>query len=247
MTTPFRSATGRPTQWAACAAVIAYAAASFNAAAAPLTASTSPNLLVPDGSDSGLISTLDIPSTSLVIESVQVTLDLVAEPGGAWNGDLYVYLAHAGGLSVLVNRPGVSLVNPFGYGDSGLASVTFDDSAALGDFHVYQATLGVTDTDLPISGIFQPDARATDPSLVLPGDPRTAFLSVFDDLNPSGEWRLFVADLSPGGGVRLASWQLTIATRDAIVIPEPRVGLVAAGFATLVLGFAQRFFRRRLP
>ncbi len=214
---------------------------------ATLTGSATPSLLVPDGNDSGLVSTIQIPTTGLTIQDVNVTLNLTGEPGGGWNGDLYVYLAHGGVLSVLANRPGVSGSNPFGYGDNGLAQVTFDDNGADGDFHLYQVGLNQPgDSDLPISGIFEPDARLTDPALVLPGDPRSAFLSIFDGLDPSGEWRLFVADLSPGGQLRLASWAIEIATAGVIVpIPETGTGLAIAGCVTLLLGVGPWLARRR--
>jgi len=230
-----------------CLATLAFGfgAAPLVASAGTVSASASPNALVPDGNDSGLVSIIQIPNPSgLVIEDVNVTLDIVGHSGGGWNGDLYVYLAHGGTLSILVNRPGLSASSPFGYGDNGLASVTFDDTAALGDFHLYQATLGTTDSDQPISGTFQPDGRFADPLSVSSADPRDAMLDQFTDLDPDGEWRLFIADLSPGGEFRLAGWQLDITTRDRIAVPESTLGFWVGGLS-LGLGFVH--YRGRRP
>lgn len=207
----------------------------------PIQGVSTPGVLVPDGSDSGIVSIIDIPASTDLIGDLNVTLTLEAEAGGAWNGDLYVYLAHDGVLSVLVNRPGLSASRPFGYGDPGLDRVTFDDEASLGDFHTYQVALGTGDSRLPITGEFQPDARIADPASVDATDPRTSFLSRFDGRDPSGEWRLFVADLSPGGSVRLAGWQIDI---DTAVIPESGTALACASLA-LVLGLAWRTRYRR--
>ncbi|MGE3309575.1 MAG: hypothetical protein AB7O66_06350 [Limisphaerales bacterium] len=229
------------------AIVLAAAGASSlnSASGATLFESVSPSLLVPDGNDSGIVSTIQIPNPGRTILDVNVTLTLAGEPGGGWNGDLYVYLAHSGALSVLANRPGVTGANPFGYGDNGLAQVTFDDDGAQGDFHEYQIALNAGDSDFPISGTFEPDARLTDPAQVLPGDPRSAFLSGFNGLDPAGEWRLFVADLSPGGELRLASWAIEIVTGDVVPIPETGTGLAMAGCVTLLLGLGPWLARRR--
>ena len=215
------------------------------ARAGTVSASASPNALIPDGNESGYASVIQIPDPSgLVIEDVNITLDIVGHSGGGWNGDLYVYLAHGGTLSILVNRPGLSGTSPFGYGDNGLASVTFDDTAALGDFHVYQTTLGTTDSDQPISGSFQPDGRFVDPLAVSSADPRDALLDEFIDLDVDGEWRLFIADLSPGGEFRLAGWQLDITTRDRIAVPESTLGFWIGGLS-LGLGWVHYRGRRR--
>ncbi len=210
--------------------------------AGAFSVSATPNALVPDGNDSGIVSILNVPATGATIQDVNVTLNLVGQAGGAWNGDLYIYVAHAGVLSVLANRPGVSGNNPFGYGDNGLALVTFDDSASLGDFHLYQVALNAGDSSLPITGTFQPDARLTDPSAVLPSDPRSAFLSGFQGQDPSGEWRLFIADLSLGGNVQLASWELNFETR--VSVPDSGPGLAWIAFGTVLVGLASRRVRR---
>jgi hypothetical protein len=225
MHTHFRDCLFGPVLRAASAVAFVAACAAFPAVAAPIQVTANPDLLIPDGNDSGTFSIINIPTSTQSITDISLTLNLVGGQDGAWNGDFYIYLAHDGYLSVLANRPGVTGNNSFGYGDNGLAQVTFDDDALLGDFHVYQATLNTTDTTLPITGTFQPDGRATDPSIVALNDPRTALLSGFHGQNPEGEWRLFLADLSPGGTARLASWELNLITEDVVQVPESGPGL----------------------
>ena len=234
-----------PVLRAASAVALATACAAFPATASSIQVSASPDLLIPDGNDSGTFSIINIPASTQSITDISITLNLVGGQDGAWNGDFYIYLAHDGYLSVLANRPGVTATKPFGYGDNGLAQVTFDDNALLGDFHVYQATLNTSDTILPITGTFQPDGRATDPSIVALNDPRTAMLSGFHGQNPEGEWRLFLADLSLGGTARLASWELNITTEEVLVVPESGPGLAFLGLSVVLIGLTPRYLRRR--
>ena len=245
MNTHFRDTRLIPLLRAISFVALGAACASLPVAAGSIQATAAPDLIVPDGNDSGIFSILNIPASTESIADIRLTLNLAGEPGGAWNGDLYIYIVHGGYLSVLANRPGVSSTNPFGYGDNGMAQVTFDDSAVLGDFHVYQSTLNTTDSTLPITGIFQPDGRTSDPSVVALDDPRTAMLSGFQGQNPSGDWRLFLADLSPGGSARLASWELNITTRDVVHVPESGPGLAFIGLSVLLMALPPRFLRRR--
>ncbi len=214
-----------------------------SATAGTIQASAAPDALIPDGNDSGFVSIIDIPATLERIQDVDITLTLVGDLGGGWNGDLFIYLAHGSALSVLVNRPGVSTSNPFGYGNSGLDAVTFDDDAPLGDFHTYQVALGIGDSDQPVTGTFQPDGRTTDPASADTADPRSAFLSLFNGQVAAGEWRLFVADLSPGGNLRLAGWELNITTVDPV--PDPGSTLALTGLGSLAVGATAAWRRRR--
>jgi len=215
------------------------------ATAGTIQASAFPNALVPDANDSGLVSIIDIPATLERIQDVDITLTLVGDLGDGWNGDLFIYLAHGSALSVLVNRPGVSASNPFGYGNSGLDAVTFDDDAPLGDFHTYQVSLGTGDSDQPVTGTFQPDGRTTDPASVDTADPRSAFLSLFDGQVAAGEWRLFVADLSPGGNLRLAGWELNITTVDPVPDAGSTLALTGLGSLAVAAAAAARHRRQR--
>ena len=77
----------------------------------------------------------------------------VLQLSGGYNGDLYANVQHGSGMSVLLNRVGVTDGEPFGYDDSGM-NVTFADSAAA-DIHYYQAAAspGITG-----GASWQPDA-----------------------------------------------------------------------------------------
>jgi hypothetical protein len=146
---------------------------------------------------------------------------------GGWNGDLYAYLAHDSGFTILLNRIGSTSDDPFGSGSSGFA-VTFGDD--WDDIH----TGSFSDGD-PITGFFSPDARNVSPYSVTDNSSRTAFLSSFIGLSGSGLWELFVADLSGGDVATLDSWKLDIAGTTAAAVPEPSSILpLAALFAAAV-------------
>ena len=55
---------------------------------------------------------------------------------GTFNGDLFCYVTHSSGYSVLLNRVGRTAGNAFGYDDPGL-DVLFDDDA-VNDVHGYR-------------------------------------------------------------------------------------------------------------
>lgn len=197
------------------------------AVASPATAATvwtSPTwnvtTAIPDNDDVGLTDSRAVSVPGMMgIESVAVTLDLT----GGWNGDLYAYLVHGSGFSVLLNRPGRSLASPDGSATVGM-DITFDDLAAA-DIHTAIPMGGGT-----VGGIYQPDGRASDPLSVLNTDPRTAMLASFNGLDPNGTWTLFVADQSPGETSTLQSWSLTITT-----VPEPSAALLTLLSATALL------------
>src|SRR5678815_1283256 len=60
------------------------------------------NRVVPDGNASGLHDVRNINSAIAQIASVKVRLKI----NGEFNGDLYGYVRHSSGFSVLLNRPG---------------------------------------------------------------------------------------------------------------------------------------------
>ena len=142
---------------------------------------------------------------------------------GGWNGDLYAYVVHGTGFSVLLNRPGRSLGSPDGAASSGMTIELSD--LGLSDIHTAIPMGGGT-----VSGIYQPDGRASDPLSVLNTDPRTSMLASFNGLDPNGTWTLFVADQSPGETSTLQSWSLTITT-----VPEPSAALLTLLSATAML------------
>ena len=126
------------------------------AAAAHAATTSTPTFVVstaiPDNSLIGIANTRAVTSNITAITGVEIALTLT----GGWNGDLYAYLSHAGGFSVLLNRPGRSLALPDGSGSADL-NVLFTDTATL-DLHTAIPGSG------PVNGIYQPDARNVDPA-----------------------------------------------------------------------------------
>jgi subtilisin-like proprotein convertase family protein len=178
---------------------------------------------VPDNSPIGLSESRHISSSITSISEVNVQIVL----SGGWAGDLYAYLTHGSGFTVLLNRPGRSLADVAGSGVSALTA-SFSDSYS-GDIHTTLPASGA------VNGFFQPDGREIDPDNSLDTSPRTAMLSSFIGLDASGDWTLYVADVSSGDTMTLASWSLTITG-----VPEPAT-------ATLVAAGALGLLRRRRP
>jgi len=177
-------------------------------------------LPVPDNSPIGLAINFPVTSSIVSITELSVILDI----SGGWAGDLYCYISHDSGFSVLLNRPGRTLSAPDGSGASSLL-VSFADNGLL-DIHTGIANDG------DVSGVFQPDARAVDPANSVGTSPRTAYLSSFNGLDPNGLWSLYVADLATGDTMVLNSFALNIV---GSVVPEPSASLLAAAGVGLVL------------
>ena len=179
------------------------------------------NKAIPDGNASGMSDVRTISSAIASLNSVRLKLRVIGE----FNGDLYAYLRHIQGgatnFCVLLNRPGRSLSNSAGYGDSGL-DITLDDTALQGDIHVYRASTNPP-SGTPVTGAWQPDGRRTDPSVVLDTTARTAMLSGLAGADGSGEWTLYLADMASGGTNMLANWELdfTGAARPAVSWATP--------------------------
>lgn len=192
------------------------------------------NVAVPDGDPSGLALNNNLTGMDGVISSLTVSLNI----SGGFNGDLYAYLAGPdGGFAVLLNRTGVTDGNAFGYDDTGF-NVTFTTSAT-NNIHFYQNLAYDLNSNGQLTGDWQPDGRAIDPqsspSLFDSTSP-TALLNSFDDTNPNGTWRLYLADLSNGAESQLVNWDLEITT-----IPEPGdLSLLALGGCLTALGCSRR-------
>ncbi len=184
------------------------------------TASSSPALVIPDNSAVGIADTLTLATPIQSINSVTVSLNL----SGGYNGDLYAYLRHGTDFAVLLNRPGRTAGNGFGYADSGF-QITLDDAAANGDIHNYQLTFNPAGGVL--SGTWQPDGRDVPPAGSLDTSLRNATLSDFNTHDANGAWTLFLADASAVGTAKLDSWTLNVAG----VVPEPAVTGLAMGLA----------------
>ena len=177
---------------------------------------TNLNRPLPDGSANGLAEFRTVTSAIRSLTSVRVKLKVAGE----FNGDLYGYLTHGSGFTVLLNRPGRTAAAAAGYDDSGL-DVTFDAAAAT-DIHIYRTAV-TPPAGSPLTGQWQPDSRAANPDTVTDATARTALMNSFANLDANGEWVLFLADLESGGTNQLVGWELELTGRGTPVItwPEP--------------------------
>ena len=186
--------------------------------------------LIPDNNAAGWSDARTVDTAGGSISSLSVTINL----SGGWNGDLYAYLAHYTGYTVLLNRVGRGPGNGPGYDDSGM-NVVFSAAGILGDIHGYGGG------SVPV-GSYMPDGRAISPLATVEDFDtagRSALLSSFTGLNPNGSWTLFVADVSGGERSTVTSWGLNI---DVASVPEP-ASLVEGAVAVLFLGGAIGFYR----
>lgn len=191
------------------------------------------NRTIPDGDLIGVVDAQEVsglPDTGLAAVAVRLTLSGL--DAGGFTGDLCVSLWHAGERAVLLNRPGRTATNPFGYSDSGDLTITLS-AFATADIHLYRESLGGPDTPLvgPLVGTWQADGRTADPLSVSDTDPRTAGLDLFHAAVPNGIWALLLIDTSAGGAMQLDSWGLVLTP-----IPEP--GRLAMALALGLLGWA---------
>jgi subtilisin-like proprotein convertase family protein len=169
--------------------------------------------VVPDNDLNGLTINETLTGWSGTVSNVSVTLNLT----GGWNGDIYAYLYHDGVMSVLLNQVGTPANSGLGYSDSGF-NVTLTDAANY-SIHNYQAD-APTITGGVVQGTWQPDG---------------AGLGVFNGMDASGTWSLYLADENLGGVMTVNSWGLIATT-----VPEPST-LALAGLG----GLGLLLFRRR--
>lgn len=194
--------------------------------------SVTPNLGIPNGSPLGVVQQFTVGGLYGFITNVSVTLDIT----GGFNGDLYAYLlGPQGQLAILLNRPGVTGVNPFGYGNAGM-NLTLDGAAA-NNIHGYGSGYS-TNGSGQVTGTWGADGRAISPysaGSVFDSASTLANLSVFNNTMANGVWTLFIADLSGGGGAaNLHNAMLTIMT-----VPEPQTWAMLVG-GLAVFGLLRR-------
>lgn len=192
------------------------------------------NAIIPDNDANGYQDSRTLGGLAGPIADVNVTLTI----SGGLNGDLYAWLSHGTGLSILLNRVGRSSTSGVGYGNAGFGldvqmdRFTLDDEAGQ-DVHFYQAGSYTLNTGGQLTGVWQPDGRILDPESAASAfdtAPRLNLLAAFDGLDPNGEWTLFVADLSAGHISTLTEWGLEIE-----LVPEPSaVALAGLGVAMLM-------------
>ena len=161
--------------------------------------------VVPDNNFSGWSDTRNVstmPAGTFTGLSVNLQLN------GGWNGDLYAYLVHSTGFSVLLDRVGfgVSGVGAYGYGDSGMNVNLASTGSSI---HSYGGNS--TFTAAP-TGTWMTDNTS-------------GSLASFLSTSPNGNWSLFIADLSAGGVSSVQSWGLQM---DIVAVPEVETWVAAA-------------------
>ena len=214
MKTNFKQAT-------VCAVILLGAVAPASALVGVVSTNWVGSQAIPDNNASGVAFTfyLNTPGPAVITD---VTVDLTI--AGGWDGDIYAYLSHGSGFSVLLNRVGRTAGNPNGFGVPGL-NVQFSDSY-LTDIHTFSGN--------PLIGNFAPDGRNVNPFGALDTDPRNAVLGSFTGQDPNGTWTLFFADVSPLAVSTVQSWTVTVGT----TVPEP--GSATLFGLAVLFGFARR-------
>jgi len=159
--------------------------------------------VVPDNNFSGWSDTRSVSSMPAgTFTGLSVDLQL----SGGWNGDLYAYLVHSSGFSVLLDRVGIGLSGSFGYGDAGM-----------------NVNLAATGTSIhQYGGANTFSAAPTDSWMT---DNTSGDLASFLSTDPHGTWSLFVADLSGGGVTTVQSWGLQM---NIVAVPEVETWVAAA-------------------
>jgi hypothetical protein len=173
--------------------------------------------IIPDNNLSGWSDTRTVGAIPAgTFTSLSVDLHLT----GGWNGDLYAYLVHGTGFSVLLNRvgQGVSGVSAFGYGDAGM-----NVNLAASGTNIHQYGGNSTFSATP-AGSWMTDNTS-------------GSLASFLSTNPNGTWSLFIADLSAGGVTTVQSWGLQM---DIVAVPE-----VETWVATALAGVFGAFWLKR--
>ena len=161
--------------------------------------------VVPDNNFSGWSDTRSV-STMPAGTFTGLSVDL--QLSGGWNGDLYAYLVHSSGFSVLLDRVGVGVsgVSAFGYGDAGM-----------------NVNLAATGTSIHQYGGNSTFSAAPTGSWLT--DNTSGSLASFLSTSPNGTWSLFIADLSGGGVSTVQSWGLQM---DIVAVPEVETWVAAA-------------------
>lgn len=204
-------------------------ALAWNAAATTVTWFANPGETLADNNVAGsTFSSGTLSSSSLLIDSVNVTLDI----SGGYNGDLYGYLVYTVGG----NSYSHLLLNRVGGGSGAVGSVSgFGTGATPASFAELQ-TFGVTLTGDGSGSSIHTTAAAAGTSYAAEGG---GLNSTFggSTLVGGGTWTLFLADLGAGDQSTLVSWGLSLT-----VVPEPVTWALIGfgGVLALVVGIRRR-------
>lgn len=177
--------------------------------------SFSPNTPIPEGNVTGLTfaeTVSDLPAGSFV-----TGLTVALNVSGGYNGDFVISLQAPNGASVsLLNRPGVTGGDLFGYGGSGL-NLTLSD-AAVNPIQSTPETPGAV-----VTGTYQ----------------AAGSLAALSGSLANGLWTLYCADVGTGAG----SPTLNSFSLEITAVPEPvnvALGVFAAAGLLLQGGRAWR-------
>lgn len=194
------------------------------------TFSVTNSVAINEGAHLALTLNQIVESRIRQITKVTVSLRISGDEVAA-NGDFFCALYHGTNGVPLLNRVGRRASSHFGYPDNGI-DVIFDDNAPNGDIHTYRRTLfGSDDTAIdvnyqtPLMGIWAPDGRWGSSRSALDTDERTAFLSVFNESDPNGNWVLVLSDESAGAIGKLDSWSITISGYPGVLPARPSIRL----------------------
>ena len=152
-----------------------------------------PPLAIPDGTGVFVSHTFTVPDTG-AIGDVDVGVGITH----TYNGDLIVRLSHLGTTAVLIDRPGRT-TSGSGFNNDGF-DVILDDEGTGG----------------PIESFDSGGGPVTSPPSFVPNE----LLSVFDGMDPAGDWVIEISDNAGADVGTLDHWALHIGTQG-VVMPCP--------------------------
>jgi subtilisin-like proprotein convertase family protein len=172
----------------------AFALFSLATSAQAVTYSNTNSITIPDsGSGTPYPSTITVPSVSGTVTKVTVTITGLTH---TYPDDVRILLVGPQGENVLL------MYNQGAGDDVNGVNLTFDDSAAS----------QLPDSQIT-SGTYKPcsDTQNDDMNAPAPARPYGTTLSVFDGIDPQGDWSLYVLDwVANDAGSISGGWELTL-------------------------------------